>query len=138
MRPLKRILHVEDDQDILDVAGICLATVGGFELAQFTHGAIAVEHAATFKPDLFLLDMMMPVMDGVETLQNLRMIEHLGDIPAIFVTAKNLAQTNIQAELGENVIGIIEKPFEAVQLAENINRMWDDYQRQSMERTAAE
>jgi two-component system OmpR family response regulator len=127
MKPLKRILHVEDDQDILDVAGICLATVGGFELAQFNSGANAVDNATEFGPDLFLLDMMMPVMDGLETLKRLRKTGHLADVPAILVTAKNIDQTDIERELGPNVIGIIEKPFEAVHLAQKITNMWDAY-----------
>lgn len=127
MKPLKRIVHVEDDQDILDVAAISLEAVGGFEVTQFIKGAQAVSKAPDLAPDLFLLDMMMPEMDGIETLETLRRQPHLNKVPAIFVTAKSIGLPEDYSELGSHVIGIIEKPFDAVHLASEISELWQSY-----------
>jgi len=130
MKELKRILQVEDDQDILDIAALSLELVGGYELQQFSKGMDAVKHAAEHDPDLFLLDVMMPGIGGIETLRGLRQIPQLQAIPAIFMTAKNLSEINVDTDLGQHVIGVIEKPFDTIQLPETIREMWAEYQGQ--------
>ena len=72
MHELKRMLFVEDDPDIQTVARISLEAVGGFTVMACSSGAEALERVAAFAPDLILLDVMMPGMDGLETLQALR------------------------------------------------------------------
>lgn len=120
---LQRILYVEDEPDIQAVAKIALEDVGGFTLMTCASGQEAVEQAAEFSPDLFLLDVMMPRMDGPATLQALRAVQACAEIPAMFMTAK--VQTHETEELRSlGAIDVIAKPFDPMQLAELIRRSW--------------
>lgn len=123
MTHLNRILHVEDDEDILMIARLALADLGGFEVLQCSSGAQAVDQAASFAPDLFLLDYMMPEMNGMQTLKALRENPEFADTPAIFMTAK--AMESIESEFtGMGVLGRITKPFDPVSLPADIRRIW--------------
>jgi two-component system, OmpR family, response regulator len=75
-RALKSILYVEDDGDIRTVAEIALVAVGGFELVICSSGKEALEKALSLTPDLLLLDVMMPEMDGPTTLEALRKAQY--------------------------------------------------------------
>src|SRR5687767_3643058 len=86
--PLNRILYVEDDADIQEIASMALTAIGGFTLEACSSGAAAVSAAPAFAPDLILLDVMMPNMDGPTTLQELRRLPQTADTPVIFMTAK--------------------------------------------------
>lgn len=69
---LERILYVEDDEDIGDIARLTLEMVGGFTVLLCASGEQALPEAAAFAPDMILLDVMMPGMDGPGTLAALR------------------------------------------------------------------
>ncbi len=123
MTVLNRILHVEDDEDILMIARLALADLGGFEVLQCSSGAQAVDQASEFAPDLFLLDYMMPEMNGMQTLKALREKPEFATTPAIFMTAK--AMESLEAEFaGMGVLGRITKPFDPVSLPADIRRIW--------------
>ncbi len=123
MDGLSRILHVEDDEDILMIARLALADLGGFEVLQCASGAEALERAEGFAPDLLLLDYMMPGMNGMQTLEALRERVSLARTPAIFMTAK--AMESIEGEMqGKGVLGRITKPFDPVTLPSEIRRFW--------------
>lgn len=123
MDGLNRILHVEDDEDILMIARLALADLGGFEVLQCASGAEAVEKAAGFAPDLLLLDYMMPGMNGMQTLEALRTQSVLAETPAIFMTAK--AMEFAEGEMkGKGVLGKITKPFDPVTLPVEIRDYW--------------
>lgn len=124
MGELKRILHVEDDPDIQAIVKICLETIGGYELLQCLSGKDAIEQAEGFAPDLFMLDMMMPGLNGLETLQGLREIESLRDVPAIFITSINAAGKHEQA-IQDMAIGMIPKPFDAALLSTQVQDLWN-------------
>ncbi|KKO02438.1 hypothetical protein LCGC14_0103930, partial [marine sediment metagenome] len=85
-KSLEKILHVDDDADIRTIAHIALVTVGGFDVLQCESGQQALDRAEEFAPDLILLDVMMPGMDGEETLRSLRKLATTKDTPAIFMT----------------------------------------------------
>lgn len=126
MGELRKILHVEDDPDISEIVKLCLEVLGGFELLQCASGAEALNVAEGFAPDLFFLDMMMPGMNGLETLQALRSLDTLKDVPAIFVTSVNTAEQYHDAIL-EQSIGSIPKPFDPSLLAEQVLEYWSKY-----------
>jgi CheY-like chemotaxis protein len=123
MAELKKILYVEDEPDIQMIARVALENVGGFELLVCSSGAEAVEKAATFDPDLFLLDVMMPGMDGPTTLLELRKIPQLAKTPVMFMTAKVQPQ-EIEFLKSLNVADVIAKPFDPMGLANNIRDSW--------------
>ena len=120
---LKRILYVEDEPDIRAVAQIALESVGGFILEICSTGDEAVEHAVAFGPDLVLLDVMMPGMDGPSTLAKLREMPELADIPAIFMTAKVQPQ-EVQHFKSLGAIDVIAKPFDPMTLSSHIEKSW--------------
>jgi CheY-like chemotaxis protein len=123
MYKLQRVLHVDDDVDILEVSLIALAVVGGLEVTQCTSGHEALAKVRTARPDLFLLDVMMPEMDGVETLQGLRAIPRFSGTPAIFMTAKS-EKAEIRRLMETGALDVIIKPFNAVTLASQIAAIW--------------
>jgi len=119
---IKKILHVEDDEDIQAIALIALETIGNFEVRQCLCGKEALEVAPEFLPDLYLLDAMMPGMTGVETLAALREANPEQTIPAIFMTAK--AQKNEVSEfMDQGALGVITKPFDPLTLADQIREI---------------
>lgn len=121
---LTRILYVEDEPDIQAVAKLALEAVGGFTVEVCSSGAEALEKAPGFAPDLFLLDVMMPEMDGPCTLAALRTVPGLEKTPAVFVTAKVQVQevANLK-ELG--ALDVIAKPFDPMTLAARITEIWE-------------
>jgi len=82
-----QVLYVEDDEDIRTVADMALDDEG-FELIVCESGQQALSKVDGLSPDLFLLDVMMPGMDGPTTLHELRKYPKLAETPAIFMTAK--------------------------------------------------
>jgi two-component system OmpR family response regulator len=123
---LTKILYVEDDPDIQSVAKIALEVVGGFTLLCCGSGKEALNPStAEFAPDLMLLDVMMPDMDGPTTLNNLRAMPSLKNTPVIFMTAKvQVNEVSYYKSLG--AIGVIAKPFDPMQLATQIRQLWNE------------
>ena len=123
-KPLKRILYAEDEPDIQEVAGLALELVGAFSLKMCNTGQQALREIAAFSPDLLLLDVMMPVMDGPTTLREIRKLPGMEAIPAIFMTAKVQPQEVAHyREMG--ALDVIPKPFDPMTLAEHVQRIWD-------------
>ena len=120
---LKRILYVEDEMDIQAVAKIALEAVGGFELKVCSSGQEALAEADAFAPELLLLDVMMPGMDGPTTLQELRKLPGLQDTPVIFMTAKVQPQ-EVEYFKSLGAVDVIAKPFDPMNLAQNIRDCW--------------
>lgn len=126
MAELQRILYVEDQADIRAVTEVALEKVGGFELQVCSGGEEALALAIDFAPDLFLLDVMMPGMDGPSTLQALWKLPGLENVPVIFMTAK--VQTNEVAEyMAMGAIDVIFKPFDPMTLSNEIRDVWQKH-----------
>lgn len=123
MPELKRILYVEDEPDIQAVAKIALETLGGFELQIHSLGKDAVANAVSFAPDLILLDVMMPDMDGPATLKALKEIPELANTPVIFMTAK-VQPTELAEYKALGALDVISKPFDPMTLADQIKSIW--------------
>jgi len=125
-RELKRILYVEDEPDIQAVAKIALENVGGFTVEICSSGFEALEKGSDFHPDLLLLDVMMPGMDGVSTLQALRKQPGLATTPAMFMTAK-VRPSEVEQLRKEGAIDVIPKPFDPMTLSENLKSLWNKH-----------
>lgn len=123
MSELKRILYVEDEPDIQAIAKIALEAVGGFELKVCSSGEEALAHAVSFAPDLLLLDVMMPGMDGPTTLKALKELPELANTPAIFMTAK-VQPTEVEEYKKLGAIDVIAKPFDPMTLSDQIKTVW--------------
>ncbi|WP_027133110.1 response regulator [Geminicoccus roseus] len=121
--PLTRILYVDDDDDIRTVAVFALEVIGGFEVAACASGKEALERAAGFSPQLLLLDVMMPEMDGPTVLAEFRQRPETAGTPAIFMTAK-VQQTEIERFLALGAVEVIAKPFDPMALPDSIRSAW--------------
>jgi len=120
---LKKILYVEDEPDIQAVAKIALEAVGGFELKTCSSGDEAIAAAVAFGPDLLLLDVMMPGMDGPTTLAELRKLPGLENTPIIFMTAKVQPQ-EVEHFKSLGAVEVIAKPFDPMGLADQVREAW--------------
>lgn len=122
-RPLNRILHVDDEQDIREVAKLALEGVGGFTLESCESGAEALEKLPGFNPDMILLDIMMPGMDGPSTLEALRKLPEAVETPVVFMTAKVQAH-ELKAFGALGVVDVIVKPFDPMTLSDRVREIW--------------
>ncbi len=124
IRPLSRILYVEDDPDIQEVARLALEAVGGFVVRVCGSGAEALQEAAGFGPDLILLDVMMPGMDGPTTLAMLRQLPAIAATPVVFMTAKVQPREVIEfQQLG--ALDVVFKPFDPMSLPGELQAIWE-------------
>src|SRR3990167_9429446 len=112
---LKHILLVEDEEDIRTIAKIALEG-NGFILDLAESGQEGIEKALTHKPQFILLDVMMPGMDGLSTLRELRKFPQTAPIPVAFMTA-NAQSRQIDNYRRLGAIDVITKPFDPVTLA---------------------
>lgn len=121
---LTRILYIEDDDDIREIGQLALQMVGNFEVLACTSGAQAIAAAVDFAPQLLLLDVMMPDLNGPATLQQLRKLAPLAHTPVVFMTAKTQAH-EVAAYKALGAIDVIAKPFDAIQLSQHIRAVWE-------------
>jgi CheY-like chemotaxis protein len=122
-KQLNRILYVEDEPDIQAVAKLALEAVGGFTVAVCSSGAEALEKAEAFRPDLLLMDVMMPGMDGPSTLAALRQKPALQQVPAMFMTAK-VQPSEVAHFKSLGASDVIAKPFDPMTLANQLREAW--------------
>jgi len=123
-KALHSILMVEDEPDIQTVARLSLESIGGFSVEVCSSGQEAIDRAPGIKPDLILLDVMMPGMDGPTTLTELKKIPELSDTPVVFMTAKVQPQ-EIQLYKEYGAIDVIPKPFDPMSLPDNLKSIWE-------------
>jgi len=124
MELFERVMCVEDDPDIRLILDFSIGRMGGFSLCLCEGGAQALERVDAFKPQLVLLDVMMPEMSGPETLARLRALPVMQGVPIVFLTAKAM-QDEVEALLEYGPTGIIVKPFDPVALPQNIRIYWE-------------
>ena len=124
--PLTRILLVEDEPHLQKVAKLALELSGGYIVEVCSTGKEALIKAPLFLPELILLDVMMPEMDGPTTFKALKTISALSTIPVVFITAKvQLHELDHYKQLG--ALDVIKKPFNPKELAETIKKIWIHY-----------
>lgn len=119
MGAVQRILHVDDDESISAIARIALESVGGLDVCSCTSGQQALTRVAQFAPDVVLLDVMMPDMDGPATLAALAGVLDITRVPVVFMTAK----VSPQDHAGYYALGaaaVIVKPFDPLTLADQV------------------
>lgn len=122
-RALRRITYIEDEPDICEVARMALEALGGYTVNVCQSGAEAIDKAALFHPDLILLDVMMPDMDGVETFHALRALPETRDTPIVFVTAK-VQPEELDRYRALGALDVIPKPFDPIALPEELSQIW--------------
>ncbi|KAJ02105.1 response regulator [Sulfitobacter mediterraneus] len=113
------LLHVEDDADIREIAMMALGISGEFAIIQCESGDEALSEVENSTPDVILLDMMMPGMTGLQTLQHMRKMSHLAEVPAIFMTART-QQSDVDELRAMGNVEVITKPFDPMTLSDQI------------------
>lgn len=125
MGSLKRILYAEDESDIQIVVEAVIQSMSDYEIKICSNGKILLDCVEEYSPDLILLDVMMPEMDGPTTFKNLQLNDKTKNIPVIFMTAK--AQTHEVKVFEEyGAIGVLTKPFDPMQLCSEIKTIWEN------------
>lgn len=123
MKPLERILHVEDVPSIQVVTRIALERIGGFQVLSCASGEDALARGPAFAPDLILLDVMLPDMDGPETMHRLRELPALAAVPVVFLTG-NIDHQRLATLLNLGACDVLSKPFDPLQLSERLRMIW--------------
>ncbi len=114
-----KVLIIDDEDDIRSVAALSLGILGGIEVVEAESGQDGINKAASEKPDVILLDMMMPEMDGPSTLIALRNNLDTNMIPVIFLTARAMTSEMEKLKL-MGAKGILTKPFDPTALASQV------------------
>ena len=114
-----RVLHVDDEPDIREVVELSLALDPDLALKSCASGREALNEVEEWTPDLVLLDVMMPLMDGPTTLRHLRDMAPLVATPVVFMTARAQAR-EIESFKSLGVAGVIPKPFDPMTLAASV------------------
>ncbi len=122
-RDLTRIACVEDEPDLRRICELTLTRLGGFEVQVYPDGPAALEGLPGFGPDLVLLDVMMPGLDGPEVLAALRAHPDLASLPVAFMTAK-AQPAEIARFRALGACDVIVKPFDPMTLAERVRGIW--------------
>jgi len=112
-------LIVDDDAVIREVARLSLELMGGWDVSVAESGSDGIDRARTLTPDVILLDLMMPGIDGIETMRGLSQDPTTCDIPVIFLTAKSQGDEQMWI-VDTGARGLINKPFDPLSLANEV------------------
>jgi len=121
---LKTLLYVDDDPDIREIVEMSLGLDGNLAVRTSAGGEHALETMRSARPDLVVLDVMMPGMDGPAILLRMRADPELEYIPVIFMTAKANPQ-EVARFRDLSAIGVIAKPFDPMALGSQVRTLWN-------------
>jgi CheY-like chemotaxis protein len=120
---LGNVLYVDDEPDIREVVELSLGLVSGVTVKTCGSGTEALRTMSAWRPDLVLLDVMMPGLDGPAVLARMREDCALREIPVVFMTAKALPD-EVDRFMSLGAVGVISKPFDPMQLGRRVQEMW--------------
>ena len=123
-QPLRRICCVEDDDDIRRIVRLSLEKIGNLTVDLVADPALAIDAMIAFRPDLVMLDWMMPGMDGPALLRKMREVPETRALPVVFVTAK-ASQRELAELRALGAAGTISKPFAPKDLPEQLRAIWN-------------
>ena len=116
------VLIIDDESDIRDVAQMGLELIGGWHVATAPSGVAGMAQASADRPDVILLDVMMPEVDGPETLRMLQGDPATAAVPVVFLTARSQV-ADVEWLTGLGASGVIAKPFDPVTLADDLTKV---------------
>jgi CheY-like chemotaxis protein len=122
-RPLQRICYVEDDEDIQRIVRMSLERVGKMTVEVVSDPMVAIGVITAFKPDLVMLDWMMPGMDGPTLFRKMKTEPEVSHLPVVFITAK-ATQRDMDELVSLGAAGTISKPFSPKDLPEQLRAIW--------------
>ena len=122
-RPLNRICYVEDDEDIQRIVRMSLERLGKMTVQVVGDPTMAIDAMNTFKPDLVMLDWMMPKLDGPALFKQMQARPETKALPVVFITAK-ASQRDLDELMKLGAIATISKPFNPKDLPEQLREIW--------------
>jgi two-component system, OmpR family, response regulator len=121
--PLTRICYVEDDEDIQRIVRMSLERLGKMTVELVSDPTCAIEAITAFRPDLVMLDWMMPVMDGPALFRQMKLRPETSSLPVVFITAK-ASPRELEELMAMGAAGAISKPFSHRELPEQLKAIW--------------
>ena len=122
-RALNRICYVEDDEDIQRIVRMSLERIGKMTVEVVGDPTKAIDAIKAFKPDMVMLDWMMPAMDGPTLFRQMKARPETKDLPVVFITAK-AAQRDLDELMALGAVGAISKPFSPKDLPDQLRALW--------------
>jgi len=122
-QPLQRICYVEDDEDIQKIVRMSLERIGKMTVQVVGDPMLAIEAIKAFKPELVMLDWMMPGMDGPTLYRKMKETPEVRDLPVVFITAK-ASQKELDELRALGAAGTISKPFSPRDLPAQLQAIW--------------
>ncbi len=120
-----KILYAEDEEILRKIVKYALETLGGFQVETCADGFQAIEAVKEFNPDMIILDVMMPGMDGLLAFEKIRVMPEAADTPIAFMTARiQPDEVEVYRRLG--AVNVIGKPFDPSQLSQIVQEIWDN------------
>jgi len=119
---MRRILIIDDEDDIREVAALSLEATAGWEIITANSGAKGIEVAVAQQPDAILMDVMMPEVDGPTTFRNMQQNSAISNIPVLLLTAK-VQGVDQRRFAGLGVAAVLFKPFDPLTLADQISEV---------------
>ena len=122
-RPLVRICYVEDDEDIQRIVRMSLERIGKMTVEVVGDPTAAIETMTSFRPDLVMLDWMMPVLDGPSLFKQMKLRPETSSLPVVFITAK-ASPKELEELTAMGAVGTISKPFSPKDLPDQLREIW--------------
>ena len=122
-QPLNRICYVEDDEDIQRIVRMSLERIGKMTVEVVTDPLLAIDRITAFKPELVMLDWMMPGMDGPTLFRKILETPGISALPVVFITAK-ASHRELEELRKMGAAGTISKPFSPKDLPEQLRAIW--------------
>ncbi len=122
-RTLQHVACVDDDADILQITKFALEEIGGLNVTAFEGAHAALAGMATAQPDLIVMDVMMPEIDGPTALKQLKRMEEVAHIPVVFMTAR-VQPHELRDYMALGAAGVISKPYDPVTLTQQLVDIW--------------
>ena len=122
-RPLNRICYVEDDEDIQRIVRVSLERIGKMTVEVVSDPMVAIGAITAFKPDLVMLDWMMPKMDGPTLFRQMQLRPDTKALPVVFITAK-ASQRDLDELMAMGAAATISKPFSPKDLPDQLREIW--------------
>lgn len=124
MKPLNRILLADDEPDIRTICAMALEKLGGFQVKACASGQEVLDCIEDFGPDLVVLDVRMPGLDGPDTLTRLKRRATTADTPVAFLTAQS-QRKDVDRYKGLGAVEVLAKPFDPMTLSDDVQALWD-------------
>lgn len=124
--PLSHILYAEDEPMVREIGLYALREIGGLNVEVCESGDQVLEAAIASRPEIILLDVLMPGLDGPDVLKDLQLNPETRAIPVVFVTAKT-KPAEVKELMQAGAVDIVEKPFDPLTLSTEVQAIWDRY-----------